>query len=202
MRKNKIQPEVSAESTSAKVENNKIDAEAWVRSTFSNDVISGDEDSILMVPHMEAGSWVLILEYYTGVRHVNSSPEGTGNGQMVKISSFLKLFSDIIDENKSVEENLNNLFEYSEQKKLGYSWYFRLHLDRLQYENFVDIRECFAKLYAYYVMRDADGKPVSDYRKRLQDIMIANRKFKEFIQVERSNEGVKKFFSIKKLPIV
>ena len=180
------------------MENNKK-AETWVRSTFADDIISGDEDYILIMPHMEAGSWILILEYYTGARHVNTSPKGTGNGQMVKISSFLKIFSVIIDENKSTEENLNNLFEYSEEKKLGYSWYFRLYLDKLQYENFVDIRELFAKLYADYVMKDADGNPVADYQKRLQDILTANRKFRVFMQEQKSNEGEKQFFSLQPL---
>jgi len=177
----------------------KIKAEEWVRNTFADDVISSeesglDEDYIVLKPNMEAGSWLLILEYYTGVRHVNTSPKGTGCGQMVRISNFLDIFSDMIDGDKSTGENLNKLLEYSEEEKLGYSWYFRLYLDKNQYENFVDVREIFADLYANFSMpKDAEE---TDRSIMLQAILTANRRFKAFMEKKECTEGEKEFFSL------
>lgn len=175
-------------------------AEDWVRLTFADDIIpseqsGNDEDYIILCPHMEAGSWLFVLEYYTGIKHINTNSKGTGNGQMVRISKFLDLFSEIIGGNIITEIIINDLIEYSEEKKLGYSWYFRLILDKIQYENFVDIRKVFADLYSKYSIE-------ADQSGRLQDILEANRKFKEFIKTEKQKElsegddYKKQFFSL------
>jgi len=172
------------------MENN---AEEWVRNTFADDIIPSDqsghdEDYISLCPFMESGSWILVHEYLTGVRLVNENSGGSGNGQLMQISKFLDLFSDIIDVDKSTIENLVELLEYSEEKKIGCPWYFRLYLDRIKYGNLADVRTIFADLYSKFLK--------SKSSKRFQDILKANQKFRAFIQEQKSSEGEKEFFAL------
>jgi hypothetical protein len=178
-------------------------AEEWVRCAFADDIIpakqSGlDEDYISLCPNVEAGSWLLITEHYTGIRYEYTGEAGIGNGQKIRMSSFLNLFSNIINPNKLSENILNELIEYSEEKKLYYSWYFRLRLEKIRYGNFVDVRRIFADLYSMYLMpEDSEGNP-TDRPKMLQGILTANRKFKAFMKDEeqKSIEGEKEFFAL------
>lgn len=181
--------------------------EEWVRKAFKDDIIPSDEsglddDVILILPHMEAGSWVLIYEYYTGIKHINTSEKGTGNGLNVRVSKFLDMFSEIVDTDKLADDIINDLIAYSDEKNLGYSWYFRFYLDKIQYDNFVDVRKIFSDLYWSYVLpKDIKGNP-TDHGIMLQAILTANKRFKEFIRTESQKENTegesykKAFFSL------
>lgn len=181
-------------------------SEKWIRQIFKDDLVASDEtdsddDIILILPHMEAGSWLLILEYYTGVKNLNTSIKGTGNGQHVKITKFLDIFSEIIDTDKISDCILNDLIEYSEENQIGYSWYFRIYLDKIRYDNFVDVRKIFSVLYQNYVSKENAGTK-TDQAMMLEGILTANRRFKEFMQTEKLKESTegenykKAFFSL------
>lgn len=173
----------------------KQEATKWIKKVFADDILKEYDDSfdkgyVRIMPSMEVRSFLLVYNYYTGEEILNNSKEGTGNRVYMELSKFVDHFYKVIDTSKSVEDNIYAMIEetYKERKGDLLVAYFRLWLDKITYENFVDIRMVFHKLYKDYV-NSYNAETGADSREgTLEAISKANDRFEKFIAIQEATK--------------
>ena len=185
-------------------------ATAWVKSVFAYDLTLNDNEYgyekgwIRMFPLIDAEPCTLIHNYYTSEKKVNIARPGTDNRLYAELPKFVALYIDVLDADKSIEENLNAMIAKSVEKNLSESAYLNLTLDRIKYPDFVDVRLIFHKLTVDYDKSFDPTKNVDNREKTLAEIKKACLKFQEFTEEQEEKkclaestgkEYIKEFFS-------
>jgi len=185
-------------------------ATQWVKSVFAYDLTLNDNKDgyekgwIRMFPLIDAEPFTLIHNYYTSEKRVNIARPGTGQRLYAEISRFVALYIDVLDANKSIEENINAMIAKSLEKNFSESAYLNLTLDRIKYPDFVDIRLIFHKLTVNYDNSFDPVKNIDNREKALAEIKKACLKFQEFTEEQEEKkllaestgkEYIKEFFN-------
>ena len=185
----------------------KQDALKWIKTTFAEDILKEAEDgfdkgSLRLMPSMEAESYLIVYNHYTGEDAVNTSRPGTGNRTYIsaaKMSDFAGQFCEVLDSKKSKEENIKAMIEETTRKnKVNLLVaYLNLVMDRMKYPNFVDVRMIFHNVYNAYM--ESYSAELDNRAEALEAISLINAKFEKFATQEEvkklsSTEYAKEFF--------
>lgn len=114
-----------------------------------------DEESgeIVQIPFMEHRCNRIIKARYLKKVPPSNYPRGTSLRDFIEIDKFLSLYEEIIDIEKSPEENLRAMIDFDENQKLGHAWYLKIHFEKVTAtkENpFIDLRPEFTRLNKVY----------------------------------------------------
>lgn len=124
----------------------------YIKFLFGDDY-DDQSGEIVKIPFMEHRCSRIIKARYLKKVPPSSYPRGTSLRDFIEIDKFLSLYEEIIDIEKSPEENLRAMIDFDESKNLGHAWYLRMHLEKVtatKEKPFVDLRPEFARLNEEY----------------------------------------------------
>jgi len=169
----------------------------WIRDVFVDDILKQANDGfdkgyLCIMPSMEAQSFLLVYNYYTGDCVINNSSEGTGSRVYMELSKFADHFAKVIEIEKNHLDNINNMIEETIKEKKGdlLVAYFCLCQDRIKYANFVDIRRIFHSLYKAYVDSYNAETGIDNRTECLYNIKQAHEKFEKFLEQEDAKKAI------------
>lgn len=169
-------------------------AEKWIKEVFSDDILKEADDGndkgyMRLIPLMSSRCVSLWYNYYTGESQENTSSESCERSY-IELSAFAKRFHEIIDEEKSAENNIKAMIESTLNANNGkndtLTAYFNLCLDRIKYPNFVDIRIIFHELYKA-ISFDPD-KGIDNREQAHKEINKACSKFEKFVSEQEDKK--------------
>jgi hypothetical protein len=168
-------------------------AEIWIKQVFADDILTEDYDEfkkgfMCLMPSMSAESFILVYNYYSGESRINTSQPETSNRVYIELSKFVEFFFNVIDAEKSVEDNIKAMIEETIKENRGMLLiaYFNLWLDKIKYPNFADIRLIFHNLYKAYDKSYDPDNGIDKRAETLAEIKKACLAFENFVSAQES----------------